>query len=1232
MRRTLAVLLGVLASAGAFADEWLWMRGSDPDWTSSTAPYANVSGNWSNLTTGATTGYPNAATDIAVFRGDARLRCANDRGNQKFGGIRVEGGTVEFLSVYDTSRAIQFAAPTNTIFVDEGASLVLTKGPSIGGIEDDAQVVVLSGAGQFSWSGKSWLGDRADGGCRLKDFIVRDFNGGTFNIPTTVGDNSIRVFHLASGMTARWASGVNNKVGDYSIVRLDANSTFDMNGGLDTLGAFVGDGVVTNCSQAKVRLPGGSGPFPFGGRFYGKMMAEGTTSFGADSYVLLTSPDAFAGTWFVFGAYNGGALLRFAPGVGTFSIGSFTPAAGQKLVLEDTDGNPVAVRTPLATTGSESVVGSGDFIYNGTAEVTYSKTAVNNTGWISVESGKVVLGDGTAENDPPLAQYAGFESRSPGALRFSNSAAVKIDGEIAGDGTVDANGPAEWTAFRMTGGVLNDYSSLVLTNSHARLSQLSVWADSSLVVSGGEIAGAGTGDDAFFALTGGSGTSAVIENGAMVKAAQVSVRSVTVRGDSTLNINGGLANCGTAEEPQVIRLDGATVSFGSGADMSVDTQFGTMDTSAVHRRVYVKEGGVTVISTPEHALYGYGIGQFDSETEAGAVDGGVTLSGPGLLRLDGQMNITGPLRFIGGNSQVRIGSTFGTLHDVELGSSRLEHTKAMAVHFASGSSARAVLSGAMTISIKDGSSYAFGAASAAADSVFDRRRGGVLFFESVNPNPSVTVNGGVSDTSAGVSSLPVFTFTQERGDSGDQSGRWHLQFVKFVNGALSEVYGTAWNSGLTASDIALVDSSGGANVTANMSVGGIRLFGCNGTALTVGNGVTLSVGDGVSPAAILMNNTHASGRGKARIGGSGTIDFGASEGIVAVNLIQSGMLESEFNCRIAGTSGVTFASPGESVWLALGAANTYTGGTSVENICIDAKSAGCFSSGDVFVAPGQFAGGEVRFETPATYANNFRIGGWGARTASRRHSEGAFWFVASPVTISGAVTLLGDTRIGATAAGQGVLNAPVSGVGPLDVRGDGTIVFGAANTFVGGLKIGSGATVEVREGGTPGAEAVVVDGILRFQNSSDVVVANEVSGFGRIELCGSGSVTFSDGSGFTGTMVTKNGSGEIDVVVGPDGVFDMAGNDQTFSSLVCQGTVTNSAVSRVVMTLAGDSSVAAGASFGAPNLDIVLLDGVTLDLGGGTFTIRRLTGDRRNVVNGTLVELKPALGHLLILK
>jgi hypothetical protein len=68
MKKCLVMMLSMLTAA-VFADEWVWVGGHNATWTSNNAPYANNANNWTNSLTGAK-GYPNSASDIAVFDGD----------------------------------------------------------------------------------------------------------------------------------------------------------------------------------------------------------------------------------------------------------------------------------------------------------------------------------------------------------------------------------------------------------------------------------------------------------------------------------------------------------------------------------------------------------------------------------------------------------------------------------------------------------------------------------------------------------------------------------------------------------------------------------------------------------------------------------------------------------------------------------------------------------------------------------------------------------------------------------------------------------------------------------------------------------------------------------------------------------------------------------------------------------------------------------------------------------
>lgn len=96
------------------------------------------------------------------------------------------------------------------------------------------------------------------------------------------------------------------------------------------------------------------------------------------------------------------------------------------------------------------------------------------------------------------------------------------------------------------------------------------------------------------------------------------------------------------------------------------------------------------------------------------------------------------------------------------------------------------------------------------------------------------------------------------------------------------------------------------------------------------------------------------------------------------------------------------------------------------------------------------------------------------------------------------------------------LNAAVS-AGTLSKEGPGTMILTAQNTYSGGTIIGSGV-LQVGAGGTSGqlgAGNILNDGILRFMRSDDLIVANEISGNGRLQKYGSGTLTLSGANSFT---------------------------------------------------------------------------------------------------------------------
>ena len=108
------------------------------------------------------------------------------------------------------------------------------------------------------------------------------------------------------------------------------------------------------------------------------------------------------------------------------------------------------------------------------------------------------------------------------------------------------------------------------------------------------------------------------------------------------------------------------------------------------------------------------------------------------------------------------------------------------------------------------------------------------------------------------------------------------------------------------------------------------------------------------------------------------------------------------------------------------------------------------------------------------------------------------------------------------------LNA-ISGSGQLVQAGSGTTILAADNTYTGATTIAAG-TLQVGDGGTLGSlgtGAVANDGLLRFNRSNTLTVANAISGAGGVAQDGSGTTILTGTNTYTGA--TTIGAGTLQI-------------------------------------------------------------------------------------------------------
>lgn len=467
-----------------------------------------------------------------------------------------------------------------------------------------------------------------------------------------------------------------------------------------------------------------------------------------------------------------------------------------------------------------------------------------------------------------------------------------------------------------------------------------------------------------------------------------------------------------------------------------------------------------------------------------------------------------------------------------------------------------------------------------------------------------TVSGGVANGASGAVSQPIVGIKNY-----DQT------FLKYDSvGGFMEFDKYATISDATTSD-SIVDVSSASTVSADKSIGGLRMIKTS-QDVTVAAGKTLTVGNGTDPALVLMRRN--------TLGGAGTVNFGASEGVISVGPQDDATHRATVSVKLAGSGGVSYVSaPDTDMFyrrVYVSGANTYTGGTRVNSVRVQVANESAFGVGDVYVGGGRFAGGRVAFDTAITVANDFHIAGTGIRNTmwDGFHNQGALEFNAD-ATLTGDVELVEPARITMpTANVTATISGTVSGDALEVLRvATSTLVLSGHNTYTGGTEVVS-AKLALAHGDGAGTGKVRLDnGVLRFENTAAETFANDMDGVGTVELAGGAAVDF---------------TGDVSVLSATCAICAMT---QEFNSLPPFATIENAYGDVVTLSIAGGQGTMAwdGRELTGGEFMLLIGEGTLLDLGGGSLTIRTaLDGCASRVINGTLVQTKPQRGMFLIIK
>ena len=535
---------------------------------------------------------------------------------------------------------------------------------------------------------------------------------------------------------------------------------------------------------------------------------------------------------------------------------------------------------------------------------------------------------------------------------------------------------------------------------------------------------------------------------------------------------------------------------------------------------------------------------------ANGMDGGLEKTGMGYFVFENAATYTGPTCVRGGVLRTTAyqanEAPYGT-GSVFLENGMLLTTRAVNHTMASAPGATVTYRGGSILGSLEPNAdqlLTIGPADAAQDAVLVRDGHGVLALMvrnvanlTLGGSWKFKVNGGLSlDANTGLVTAPVFGYF-----AGSAGGWWYVTFLTYDDevGFKEPTYVEGLGGGNTS--VARI-SSAKVTLTANAHVGALDMRLAAGPGgLSIADGKTLTVGNGAGTRAMVLmnscNHTASQANRYQTITGNGAIDFGAAEGLVVCNQSCRDYyvyLAGQINCPIRGTGGMTFAGLAEHTGhsdLQLGAANTYTGGTWIENLCVKPMVNGAFSSGTVTVDGSMATGGGIWIPSNSamtTLPNALTLSGNGRFTDLGDDKNLLETFGAlradRTVNVTGAVSLPTDTRISSfRSATRLTLSGGVSGAGKLFVSGSGTVVLPSANSYTGGTTVEGVLEVQNAAALGTGPVKVTADGTLRFANTSPLTIANAITGEGTIEFAGSAPVTLSAADGFAGTRRATGG-------------------------------------------------------------------------------------------------------------
>jgi autotransporter-associated beta strand protein len=342
---------------------------------------------------------------------------------------------------------------------------------------------------------------------------------------------------------------------------------------------------------------------------------------------------------------------------------------------------------------------------------------------------------------------------------------------------------------------------------------------------------------------------------------------------------------------------------------------------------------------------------------------------------------------------------------------------------------------------------------------------------------------------------------------------------------------------------------------------------------TVSSG-TLQVGNG--------NSNVSLGSGPVFVNANSMLNFDLGNTLAIANPITSG---GEVSLVGAGT--VVFT-----------ASNTYSGGTAITSGTLQIGNGGAsgslgasavidngtldFSRSDVYTLPVAINGSGALVQIgPGTVVLNASNSYTGGTTISGGTLQVGNGGSGASIGSTSGVTLSNNSAIVFDHSDKVTFTSSITGSGSLTQTGSGKLILTAGNTYDGTTNI-SGGTLQIGNGGTLGAGAVVDNSVLLFSHSNLMTIANAISGSGSILQRGSGTAILSASNTYTGGTTVS--SGTLDVL--------------NPGALPCGGLIVGAGGTTVVFNATATSSSPAIGE----NLALFTPDGSTTSSSAGAFS------------------------------